>query len=92
MSAALAETEEELDLRFQAILQEHDAVTCPRCATPVDRGCVAWNNASTEYGTGYCVVEIACQACDTEIATVRSWYPEISDFRDVCYVLEKDWE
>jgi hypothetical protein len=79
------------DERFHYILVQHGCETC-KCGHPIDRGCVAWNNRDTGEGTPYSFVEIICQACDTEVARITSWYPEIDDFRECLKVLESDWE
>lgn len=81
-----------LDERLREILDAHGSSLCKECGRDLDRGDVAWNSASTEYGTPYSVIEIICQACDTEALHLESWYPGIDDFEEALRVLEKDWE
>lgn len=83
--------DDDVDARFAAVLAEHGSTVCYSCGRAIDRGDVAWNNASTEAGTGYCTVEIICQGCEASIAHVTSWYLGIDDFGDVVFVLEDDW-
>lgn len=85
-------TDKELELRLSQILKNHDAEICTGCGRTLDRGDIAWNNGSTDFGTGYSTVEIICEGCYTEAAVVHSWYPEISNFEDVINVLESDWQ
>lgn len=82
--------EQVADQQFAALLSAHSLTTCPSCAKPIDRGDLAWNNASTGY-TPYSVVEILCQRCDHELLFLKSWKPSIRDIRDVILVLETDW-
>jgi len=85
-------TEKEAEKYFREILLEHSMSNCPICGKVIDRGDVAWNNASTEAGTPCCSVEIQCLGCDTEIAHIESWWPGIDDFEDVIEVLSRDWK
>lgn len=79
------------DLRFAEQLQAHGVAICEGCGRALDRYDVSWNNGSTEYGTGYCTVNIICAQCDRNIAQVHSWYPEIESFDDAVHVLDRDW-
>lgn len=82
-------TDARANAEFQRILTEHDAATCPTCGKPIDRGDVAWNNSNTEseFGTDYCVLQITCEHCSSEILHLRSWYPSIETFEEFVYVL-----
>lgn len=84
-------TEDEENIALADVLSCHNAVRCPSCAREIDRGDIAWNSGETEAGTGYSMVEIICQGCDTEIVHIDSWFPGIDDFADVIYVLDADW-
>jgi hypothetical protein len=79
-----------LDERLKTVLRAHDAEFCA-CGHEIGFGDIAWNNGSTEYGTGYCSVEIQCEGCQREIAHIDSWYPEIYERDELLYVLETDW-
>ena len=76
--------------KLKALLKERGYGFCTVCKRELDQGDLAWNNGNTESGTPYSIVVCNCQACDTEIFLCRSWYPEIDDLKDVCYVLEND--
>jgi hypothetical protein len=75
------------DQELKRILQRRKWDKCTVCGREIDRGDIAWNDACTDVGTPFSIVFIICQACDTSIARVQSWYPEIEDLEDVCYVL-----
>lgn len=77
--------------RLKNILESKKASVC-ECGRQIDFGDIAWNNGSTEYGTGYSVVEIECQECDEEIKIIHSWYPEISSTKELLDVIDEDWE
>ena len=85
--------EQAAERRFGELLAERGMERCPTCGRRIDRGDVAWTNGATEYGTPWSMVQIICQQCDTEIAHVLSWWPEIDDFPEaVEWVLDsKDW-
>ena len=74
------------------VLKRKGKDICPNCGRVIDRGDMAWNNGSTKYGTGYCVVECQCQQCDTELFKVDSWYPSINDTDDLAYVINQELE
>ncbi len=76
--------------RLKQILKQNGFNRCPSCRRELDQGDMAWNNASTESGTGYCSVVCQCQQCDYGIFEVRSWYPEITDLEDICIVLQDE--
>jgi hypothetical protein len=76
------------DEKLKAVLKSKGKDTCPNCGREIDRGDMAWNNGSTEYGTGYCVVECQCQQCDTELFEFHSWHPAIDDIDDLAYVID----
>lgn len=80
-----------LDRTLKQILADHNATACPECGQEIGWGDIAWNNGSTEYGTGYSTVEIQCNTCQHEIAHIDSWYPEISSNDELLYVLHNDW-
>lgn len=73
----------EYDEIFQQILKQYKKDICPNCGKIIDRGDLCWNNPSTDAGTDYCVVEIQCQQCDTEIAHGHSWYPGADNFEEL---------
>jgi len=80
------------DARLAMLLKDKGKANCPACGRVLDRGDVSWNNGCTSEGTGYSTVFVVCQACDTNIALISSWYPEIEDFADVLHVLAtEDW-
>ena len=81
-----------LDEKFREVLRAHGKEFCPDCGRHLNRMDAAWNNGSTEYGTGYSVLEVMCAACSAEIVCVHSWYPHIDDFEEFIEVLEKDWD
>ena len=81
---------ESIDEKFTGILKTIGIEKCPDCGKCVDRGDVAWNSASTEAGTGYSVLEILCQQCDTEVYRTVSWYPSIGDFEEFVSVLTEE--
>lgn len=83
-------SEATVDERLAAVLAKHGASRC-KCGRTIDRGDVAWNEASTEAGTPLTYIEIICQACDTAIARVSSWYPGAEDLEKVVEILEEDW-
>lgn len=78
------------DISFKNILKIHDKECC-QCGRELDRGDCSWNNAGTDAGTPYCVLNVICQQCDTEIVHVFSWWPEIEDFSDFVDILERSW-
>ena len=78
--------------KLKKLLKEKGYAICPSCGRELDRGDIAWNNGSTEYGTGYSSIECICQACDVSIFSVVSWYPNIDDLKDVVYVLVNELE
>ena len=78
--------------KFQKILREYNKHQCPGCGKRITLGDCAWNWACTEYGTDYNVTEIQCQACLTEIANYRDWYPS-TDYPEKFYeILEEHLE
>ena len=77
-------------LKLKGILREHDAEFCKN-GHEIGWGDIAWNDASTEAGTGYCTVQIECSVCQSEIVHIDSWYPWIDDAHDILHVLERDW-
>jgi len=80
------------DAQLAALLADEGKANCPACERVIDRGDVSWNNGCTSEGTGYSTVFIVCQACDTSIALISSWYPEIEGFSDILHVLAtEDW-
>ena len=85
-------TEQEADIEFQRHLKLHNAEKCPGCQKPIDRGDVAWNNGSTEAGTGYTMVEIQCLNCSREIAHFNSWHWGADSFEDLVENVIDDWE
>ena len=85
-------SDEQADAEFQRVLAAHDATNCPHCSKPIDRGDVAWNDASTDAGTGYSVLTVQCQRCFHEIAYFRSWHGSIHDFNEFVHVLGEDWK
>lgn len=60
--------------RLKSILKIKGYDTCKDCGRKLDQGDVAWNEACTEYGTPFTVIEIQCLKCETEAALVRSWH------------------
>lgn len=84
-------TDEEADAELRYILASHHAAKCPSCDREIDRGDVSWNSPSTEAGTSYCVLQITCQNCGTEILHQQSWYPGIDGFNEFVYVLGDNW-
>lgn len=83
---------ERTDEALLNVLKRKGKDICPNCWRVIDRGDMAWNNGSTKYGTGYCVVECQCQQCDTELFKVDSWYPSIKDTDDLAYVINQELE
>lgn len=83
--------EADQDGRLRAILARHNASACTNCGRIIDRGDIAWNASSTMAGTPTSFVEIQCQACDTEIAQVFSWWPSVQSFREAVNILAQDW-
>lgn len=77
------------DETFKRILTDHGSEKCWSCGRELDRGDVAWNNASTEAGTPFAVLEIICQACDSEVMRCQTWWPAIDDFEEFVEVLER---
>lgn len=84
-------TEEEAERQFAAELERRGLSHCPECGTKIDRGHVAWNNASTEAGTECCSVEIECLKCGHEIGHWESWWPGIDGFEDLVKNVLDDW-
>jgi len=82
-------TESETE-QLQSILKKHDSLFC-KCGRKIDFGDIEWNDGNTEWGTPHSWVEIKCQACDTEIKNIKSWYPGIDDINDLLDVIESDW-
>lgn len=83
---------DEWNEKLKELLKEKGYAVCPSCGRELDQGDIAWNNGSAEYGTGCSMVVCNCQACDEGIFRVNSWYPEIDDLEDVCYVLGNELE
>ena len=83
---------DELDERFRAVLRAHNAEFCPDCGRHLNRMDAAWNEAATEEGTPYSMLEVICAACSAEIACVRSWHPWIDTFEKFIEVLKDDWK
>ena len=79
-----------LDTRLKVVLRAHGATRCT-CGHRIGWGDIAWNSGNTEYGTGFCTVQIQCVGCDREIVNFHSWYPGITDRDELLYVLETDW-
>jgi len=79
------------DQQFANVLKEHGTLYCPSCGKVIDRGDVAWNNASTHAGTPYSSILIECLRCDTEILYLTSWF-EIDSFAELVDVLARDWK
>jgi len=77
--------------RLATILQAHAATFCPTCGRHLDCGDLAWTRGQTEAGTAFSTVEIVCQACDTSIAHVSSWYPA-ETLEEVLDLLEDEWQ
>jgi len=75
---------------LRELLKERGVSPCAVCGRELDMGDVAWNNAATEAGTGFTIVEIICQGCDTEAAKINSWYPGIDTFDELVYVIKTD--
>lgn len=71
-----------IDNKFSKILKSKGLDKCSDCGKVIDRGDAAWNNASTEAGTGYSVLIIQCQRCESEVYRTASWYPSIVDFEE----------
>src|SRR5690349_17570176 len=63
------------DAVLAAKLESMGKSACPSCGRRLDRGDVAWNEASTSEGTPITWAHIQCQACDTEVAEWWSWWP-----------------
>lgn len=82
--------EKEYDNALSDVLKRKGKDACPECSRVIDRGDMAWNNGSTKYGTGYCVVECQCQQCDTELFQFHSWYPSIDDIYDLARVIDQE--
>ncbi|MBD1379145.1 hypothetical protein [Metabacillus arenae] len=79
-----------VDIEFSKVLKKYNKHICPNCKRGIDRGDVQWNNATTEYGTGYSVLEIICEKCYTEIVYLHSWYPTIDTFDEFVEVLDNE--
>lgn len=79
-----------VNARLGAVLALHDTQKC-ECGHKVGWGDIAWNNACTEAGTGYSIVEIQCLSCQKEIAHIDSWRSPIEDKDDLLCVMEEDW-
>lgn len=82
---------EQADEDLENILKKHGKEFCPKCNRKIDRGDVAWNEGSTEAGTPYSVLEIACLQCGTEIAHKYSW-SWVESFDDFICALEEEWD
>ena len=65
---------------------------CKNCGKEIDEGDIFWNNSSTRAGTPYCMLEIICQKCDTEIVYLNCWHPEIDDLDEFFDQLDKEME
>jgi hypothetical protein len=77
----------EEDKKLKSVLSTNNKEICPVCRKEIDRGDVAWNTGSTEFGTGYSVLVIICECCFTEIFHGTTWY-EIESFDEFIDELE----
>ena len=68
--------------KLRSALKELGKENCPNCKREIGLIDAAWNEASTEYGTEYSVMQITCQACDTEVWHKETWaaIESIEDF------------
>lgn len=78
--------------RLKKILREHDAEVCPNCGHEIGFGDLAWNEARSEAGTPYTVIEIQCINCQTEIVQIMSWFPTADYPEELLNILETDWK
>lgn len=76
---------------FTDILAGHRATHCTQCSKPIEiSGCFA-SNGCTEWGTGCCVVSVACASCGHTVVLLNSWYPGVDDIDEYLNVLDREW-
>jgi nitrate/TMAO reductase-like tetraheme cytochrome c subunit len=88
----MSKSQKQLDERLAEILKEHNASNCRHCGHKIGWGDIAWNNGSTEAGTGYSTVQITCEGCAQEVAHFNSWFSPIDNQEDLLYVMTDDWQ
>ena len=78
--------------QFSALLTKHGAQNCKSCgAAIVIEGCHS-SGCSTEWGTGYSVMTVACNACGADVVTASSWWPDgHDDVEGFLDDLEDEW-
>ena len=87
----LKRTDEQLEVRFNQLMDENGVSHCPNCGHFITIGDMAWNSGNTEYGTGYSTVYVHCPDCLQEVVRVNSWYPDACSTAEAIYILEEDW-
>ena len=76
---------------FAKLLVKFAAATCKQCGDAIRiEGCYN-SDGSTEYGTDFSFMSIACMKCGATVVGKNSWVTEISTVGEFIDALEEEW-